>query len=364
MKIAIDARIINTTTGRYVRKLLQYLQELDKDTTYYVLLTKKDFFTWNPLHPNFIKVEVDVAQYSVSEQITFLRILNKLKCDLVHFTMPQQPVLYRGKTVTTIHDLTLVRFKNYDGNKLLYDFKQLIFKQVCSYVAKKSKAVITPTNYVKLDVNNFIGGKQQHLYVIYDAADKITDSPAPIEHLANKKFIMYVGQMSPYKNIRRLIDAHQLLLHKHPSLHLVLAGKLDYHASELKEHVAARQLKSVHFTGFVSDAQLRWLYEHTAAYVFPSLSEGFGLPGLEAMQYGRPVVSSNTTCLPEVYKDAACFFDPTESKDMAKKIDEVLSDTELQQKLVNNGHKLLKHYSWKKMAQQTLAVYQETIGLK
>jgi glycosyltransferase involved in cell wall biosynthesis len=82
------------------------------------------------------------------------------------------------------------------------------------------------------------------------------------------------------------------------------------------------------------------------------------------MQYGRPVVSSNTTCLPEVYKDAACFFDPTESKDMAKKIDEVLSDTELQQKLVNNGHKLLKHYSWKKMAQQTLAVYQETIGLK
>ncbi len=117
----------------------------------------------------------------------------------------------------------------------------------------------------------------------------------------------------------------------------------------------------VHFTGFVSDEELTWLYQHAQAYVFPSLMEGFGLPGLEAMAQGAPVVSSNATCLPEVYGDAALYFDPLSISDMVEKVEEVLNDEKLRSKLIRNGHKHISRYSWAKMAGQTHAVYLEAL---
>jgi glycosyltransferase involved in cell wall biosynthesis len=118
------------------------------------------------------------------------------------------------------------------------------------------------------------------------------------------------------------------------------------------------------FTGYVSEGRLRWLYEHAAAYVFPSLSEGFGLPPLEAMIHGAPVVSSNATCLPEIYGDAAHYFDPTDVSDMAKKIDDVLSNPKLREELVEKGKIQVKKYSWKRMTEQTLDVYKKVLEEK
>ncbi|HET7827329.1 MAG TPA: glycosyltransferase, partial [Candidatus Saccharimonadales bacterium] len=112
----------------------------------------------------------------------------------------------------------------------------------------------------------------------------------------------------------------------------------------------------------VSEGQLRWLYENTAAYVFPTLSEGFGLPALEAMIHGAPVVSSQATCLPEIYGQAALYFDPRSVKDMALKIDQVLSDPRLRTDLINTGRAQAARYSWQRMAEQTLAVYQKLLG--
>jgi len=111
----------------------------------------------------------------------------------------------------------------------------------------------------------------------------------------------------------------------------------------------------------VSEGELRWLYEHCAAYVFPSLSEGFGLPGLEAMQHGAPVVSSNATCLPEVYGDAAHYFDPLDVQAMADAINEVITDKDLRARLIAAGHTQAATYSWKRMAEQTLAVYKTAL---
>ena len=111
----------------------------------------------------------------------------------------------------------------------------------------------------------------------------------------------------------------------------------------------------------MEDDELNWLYAHTSAYLFPSLMEGFGLPGLEAMTHGAPVVSSDATCLPEVYGDAAAYFDPNDTETMAKSIAEVLDDAALRKKLVKNGYERLKDFSWRKTAEQTLEVYRDAL---
>jgi glycosyltransferase involved in cell wall biosynthesis len=140
-----------------------------------------------------------------------------------------------------------------------------------------------------------------------------------------------------------------------------LAGKKDVLYERYEQEVQKRGLKNVTFTGFVNEGQLRWLYEHTLVYVFPSLSEGFGLPGLEAMAADAPVASSNTTCLPEIYGDAAYYFNPLSVDDMASKINDVLSNTKLREDLITKGHSQVKKYSWSKMATQTLDIYNQIL---
>jgi glycosyltransferase involved in cell wall biosynthesis len=170
---------------------------------------------------------------------------------------------------------------------------------------------------------------------------------------------MYIGRPTPHKNLRRLIDAFALLQKKYPDLTLALAGKKDSNYTRHETYVNERGIKNVVFTGFISDEQLRWMYENTAVYCFPSLSEGFGLPGLEAMLHGAPVASSTATCLPETHGDAARYFDPFSVEDIAKSIDDILSDDKLRNELVKKGKKHVKTFSWQRMAEQTLAVYEK-----
>ena len=145
-------------------------------------------------------------------------------------------------------------------------------------------------------------------------------------------------------------------------LHLVLVGKKEFYYNELEQVVSKYKAKDrVVFTDFVSDEELKWLYQNAETYVFPSLSEGFGLPGLEAMVYGCPVVSSNATCLPEVYGEAAEYFDPKDTDDMAQAIERVISDKSRQNDLVKKGYKQAKKYSWHRMAEETLDVYSSVL---
>lgn len=366
MKIAIDARIIRSSTGRYVERLLHYLQEIDHENEYVILLDKKDFDGWTPTAPNFTKYQMEIPNYSFKEQINYPLLLNKLGVDLVHFAMPQQPLLYFKPSVTTIHDLTLLHHKNYEDNSpLAYNIKQFIFKQVVKFAAHKSRIVIAPTEYTKGDIVKTLGAKPEKVVVTYESGEQLAQGDAePITKLHDKPFIMYVGRMDPYKNIRRLIQAHQQLIKAHPDLQLALPGAKDGNVQVLEKWVKDEDFKNVHFLGFVSDEQLRWLFENTQAYVFASLSEGFGLPGLEAMNYGAPLVSSNATCLPEVYHNAAHYFDPTNIEDIAAKINDVLEDPTLRENLVKEGKQVLAGYSWKKMAEETLAVYKRSLENK
>jgi glycosyltransferase involved in cell wall biosynthesis len=361
-RIVIDARELRTSSGRYVERLLPYLQRIDRENRYQVLLKPRDMEEWQPSNPNFSKLACPYKEFSLGEQVGFYRQLRGLKADLVHFPMVQQPALYRGRSVTTMNDLTTVRFRNLSKNALVFTFKQRVYRWLNRRVARQASAILTYSQFVKADVAGFTGVNPDKITVTHLAADKIMAAPEPIADLADKQFLLYVGRPMSHKNLERLIEAFGSLKAQHPKLKLVLAGRPDANYRRLEALVQKQAVQGVIFAGFVTEGQLRWLYEHCAAYVFPSLSEGFGLPGLEAMLHGAPVVSSNATCLPEIYGDAAHYFDPLDVQAMAGAINEVLTDKDLRAELIKKGVEQAKKYSWQRTAEQTLAIYQKLLG--
>jgi glycosyltransferase involved in cell wall biosynthesis len=361
-RIAIDAREYTTSTGRYMFRLVQYLEKLDTRHEYTILLKPKDMDVYPLSNPRFAKASCSYKEFTFGEQLGFRRQLNRLNPDLVHFGKDHQPVLYRGKVVTTMHDLTTARFRNPAKPWPVFKFKQLVYKRVVKRVAKKSAAILTASQFVKDDLVAFTGVNPDKITVTHEAADRITDAPEPIAKLVDAQFLMYVGRPTPHKNLERLIEAFVSLKSRHPELSLVLAGKHDANYRRIEKSVQKQNIGGVVFTGFVTEGQLRWLYEHCAAYVFPSLSEGFGLPGLEAMLHGAPVVSSNATCLPEIYGEAAHYFDPLDGPAMAAAIHEVLTDKNLCAELIKKGAKQVQKYSWQRTAEQTLAVYEKLLS--
>lgn len=360
-KIVIDARESGTSTGRYVDKLIEYLHQLQPEHEVVLLAKAKRIEFLNGIAPSFQTIETTYKEFTFGEQLGFKKQIQSLHADLVHFPMVQQPVWYHGNVVTTMQDLTTVRFRNPAKNPAVYWAKQQVYKWVNKRAARKSSEIITISNFVKQDLVNFTHVSPDKITVTYEAADFIANTPEPYPPIEGKQYIMYIGRPTPHKNLGRLIEAFALLQQTRPDLYLVLAGKKDANYASHEATVRAKGIRNVIFTDFISDGQLKWLYQHCSAYIFPSLSEGFGLPSLEAMAHGAPVVSSNATCLPEINGDAAQYFDPLSVQDIADKIGEVLDDPILREDLIDNGGAQVQKYSWRRMAEQTLAVYEKAL---
>lgn len=367
-RIAIDARIIYTTTGRYIENLIRNLAEIDTVNEYIVLLDPKDIDRFDVPNMRFSKVAAPYEQFSFAEQFGFRGLLGRINADLVHFTVPHRPVLYFGKQVTTVHDLTLLKTYNSDKNWLIFHAKQFVGRFVFWSIARTSNRIITPTEFVKKDYQLFAHIKSDKITVTYEGAAETLASQEPIDYLVGKQFLLCVGNQSDYKNIRRLMQAHQELRKVNPELLLVCAGKLSGKNGVTlvrnKQWASEQGYEGIIYTDFVSDEQLSWLYHHCATYVFPSLMEGFGLPGLEAMACGAPVASSNATCLPEVYGDAAHYFNPLDTNDMVRAISDILDNEHLRNGLIAKGFSRVGQFSWQRMTQQTLDVYQQVLAEK
>ena len=363
MHIAIDARIINTSTGRYVERLLTNLEKIDSKNTYSVLVLAKDRHYWKPSKANFHVVVADFPNYSLAEQIGFYFLLRRLKPDLVHFCMPQQPLLYRNKRVTTVHDLTLVRFENIDGNPLIYKLRKLVFTGLLKNVIKGNEAILTPTEYVRQDILNFTSqAYAPKVHKTLEAWDAVADRLEPIKSLKGKKFVFFVGNAFPYKNITAIVDAFAELYEKEPDLHLALAGKKDFFYEQIEKYAREKGVMDrVYILGFISEGEKRWMFRNGVAYIIASFSEGFHIPGLEAMAENCPVLSSNATCLPEVYEKAALYFDPHDAGELARLIGMMLHDKKARQKLVEAGQKRLGDFSWERMAKQTHDIYMQSL---
>ncbi|GAA4186522.1 glycosyltransferase family 1 protein [Gryllotalpicola kribbensis] len=364
--IAIDARRINTSTGRYIERLLHHLERLDERNRYTVLVPHADLDYWTPQNPRFTTVPSDFAIYSLAEQTGFKRQLDGIRADLVHFPMPQQPLRYRGPHVTTFHDLTLINTYNSDKRWLEYRVKQLVGRYAFRHALRSSAHIMVPSAFTRDALVEFGHIDRAKVTVTYEAAELPEGARAAGEPAATgipfARYLLYVGLQPDYKNIRRLAQAHQRLLDRHPDLGLVLVGTKFPSVQANERLFSELGYRNIHFTGYLSEAELDAAYRGALAYVFPSLSEGFGLPGLEAMLRGVPVVSSRASCLPEIYGDAARYFDPMDVDDMARVIATVVESAPLRAQLKDAGDWRASQFSWRRMAEQTLGVYESVLA--
>ncbi|HUS25884.1 MAG TPA: glycosyltransferase family 1 protein [Nevskiaceae bacterium] len=364
--IVIDNRFRRASTGRYGDRLVEHLQNIDHVHRYTILVAPDD--PWLPRSANFHALPCPFPQFSLNplHQIQFTLLLTSLKPDLVHFLMTQQPVPYFGRIVTTTHDLTMFHFVRRGTTPLpVYWFKMGLYRFLVRWSHFKSKRIIVPTKFVATDVAAYQPSIKNKLVVTYESSEPPLKTAAKRPKLVGEhdQFIMYLGNAFPHKNLLKLIEAFDILHAQRPDLKLVLVGKKEKHYIELEQQIKQNHAgaKNIIITGFLPDDEAKWLYQHTLCYVFPSLSEGFGLPAMEAMAHGAPVASSNASCLPEVYGPAAHYFNAEDPADMAKKIAQVLDDKNLREKLIKNGQQQLKKYSWHKMAEETLIVYKAAL---
>ena len=369
MKIGIDARFygsIGKGLGRYTQKLIQHLEHIDKENHYVVFLRKENFDDYQPFNKNFEKVLADYAWYTFAEQLFFPLLLNKQKLDLMHFPHFNVPLLYSGRFVLTIHDLILTHFPTIRAtmlNPVFYWFKYVAYKLAISSALWRAKKIITVSEFTKKDIISKYPKVSEKMVVTYEACDDTCqiskDSPHHIleKYGIIKQYILYVGNAYPHKNLERLIESFELISGKFPDLRLALVGKEDFFYARLKKMVIEKNIPNVQFLGFVSDADLDVLYRFAECYVFPSLYEGFGLPPLEAMAKGTPVVCSDHPCMQDILGSAAFYENAKNSESFAEAISKVLDDKVLKENLVAKGYEQIKKYSWDKMARETAEVY-------
>jgi glycosyltransferase involved in cell wall biosynthesis len=364
--IVIDARIRRASTGRPVDKLVEYLQNLDHENRYTILVEPDD--QWKMRADNFSTLPCPFPQFSFNplHELRFAWLLYELKPNLVHFTMTQQPLLYFGAIVTMTHDLTMFHFVRRGTTPApIFWLKMRLYRFLFWWSHKKSKHIIVPTKTTAKELIDFQPSTKHKISVVYEAAEPASTHTAVPPKGISGDFIMYTGTTFPHKNLKVLIEAFDILQKQRPNLKLVLVGKRDDQSKELEAWARSHtSFPNIVFTGFIPEEELKWLYKHARAYVFTSLSEGFGLPPLEAMANGTPVVSSDASVMPEVYGDAAHYCNAHDPMDVAEKVSEVLDDRILRDKLIKNGHKQLTKYSWQKWAKKNLEIYKKILNKK
>ena len=375
MKIGIDARFYGGSfgkgLGRYTEKLLEYFDKINPPHEFIVFLRQENFDAFWPAHPEkFKKVLAPFHWYSYGEQILFPRLIKRQKVDLMHFPHFNVPIFSRTPFVVTIHDLIITHYPTIKATTLgpaAYALKQIGYHTVISHAIKKSRKIIAVSEFTKNDIIDSFGANPEKISVTYEAADAAVDlskresSEIVLEKFKIKQpYILYVGNAYPHKNIGGLIRAFKII--KDKNLSLVLVGKEDYFYRRVKKEAEKEDaLAGVNFTGFVSDEELAALYRNARLYCFPSFYEGFGLPPLEAMTYGVPVVSSDRSCLPEILKDSAEYFNPDDLDQTAKILYDISSNEIRRADLIKKGYEQVKKYSWEQCARETLRVYEEIL---
>lgn len=372
--IGIDARMFGTAEavgiGQYTEELVRHLLKHDHNNTYSVFVSPKAWLGFPIYAPNLNKIKAVYPHYSWAEQVGYPLVLRKAKLDLIHYTNFNSPIFWREiPSVVTIHDLTLWWFA---GRTQKRWWQKLAYRAAIQGACKNAKAIIAITETTKRDIIQLLKIDPNKIAVIYEAvADryKPINNTGDIEELKRKfnisrPYLLYVGQWRQHKNIIRLIRAFYLLRRQYKiDYQLVLAGKIDQKAPEVLATIQKLGLKSeVILTGYIPDNDLPYLYNGADLFVFPSLYEGFGLPPLEAMACGTPVVASNASCMPEVLGEAVEYFDPLSVESMAQVIAKVVKSYSLRQELKTLGLRQVKKYSFDQMAEQTLAVYQQVLN--
>jgi len=370
--VAIDVRHASDFGyGTYIRNLIRAMAELERELQFILISKPGGAPELGTLPANFQHVEYDGDDTARIENITFPWFVRKLRADLVHLPLNRVPAFMPKPYIVTIHDMSSVMF-NYGDDAMdrlhLWRFRRGLFR---------ASRVIAVSGATRRDVLNLMGLPPEHVLQIYNAIDPgfldVENDERKREEVLERyqihfPYLLYAGSVNPRKNVARIVEALALLrqdLVDHPrfkDLRLVIIGDQMSKYPALRRAVhQSRVNDAVRFLGFVKREELKVFYQGAEAFVFPSLYEGFGLPPLEAMALGTPVVTSGVSALPEAVGDAAMIVKPENVFDIARGIREVLLDERQRAELIARGYEQVKRFSWYDTARQTLETYRDVL---
>lgn len=367
MRIGFDYRLggnINAGIGRYSFELLRQLL-LGRSGDEYVVIYNED--NVNPQDLSVFRelgaelVPTRIRHYSWQEQLFLPKILKRLNLDLMHFPNFNVPIRYKGPFVVTIHDVVHHKIS---GHKRSRRWKFYAYKYIIQKAAERAERILTVTEYAKKEIVHYLQVPADKVTVIYEAMATPPEHVTSVadlkrKYLLSRPYILFVGTLERKKNLPFLAKAFARFLQQyHYDMDLVIVGKTDMHYPEIREQMLAVGPKHrLVFTGFVSDADQAGLYEGAYAFVTPSLHEGFGLPGLEAMRYGVPVLAANTEVFNEVYDNAAIYFDPKDPDELASSLNLLVSDQPFYARMSSLGKARAESFNWATTASATRSLY-------
>lgn len=368
MRIGIDARIVHYARGgirNYVLHLLEALTLLDANTGYYVLHSRKDCAPPLP-RPNFRAVPCWTPSHHRLERWTLGIEVARLGLDLLHTTDFIPPALGYHRSVTTVHDLTFLHYPQF----LTAESHRYYNRQI-EWAVRRADHILADSQATQSDLISLLDVPPHKITVVHLAADPAFRPCAEPEarriaaqYGLDPGYLLSVGTLEPRKNVPGLLQAYRLLLDGGATTaSLVLVGGKGWLYDEIFERVEVLHLeKYVRFLHNVPDADLPGLYNAADVLATPSFYEGFGLPALEAMACGTPVVVSDRASLPEVVGDAGLLVDPDDPQDIARALGRVLTDDLLRARMRERGLAQAARFSWERAGRATLAVYQKVVS--
>ncbi len=378
MRILIDAHLSEEKTdgiGRYLNELLCALLKIDQRNEY-ILLTHDGISSIHKLRtleaPNLVTIPVGLRGLDWREHFVIPRIIRQVNPDVYHHPHFNLPWFHDVPTVITIHGLKYIKhpefFKAQSGFKRV-GFKRAYMKTMMGRSIKKAQKVIAVSKSVRDDLISIFDAPLDKISIVYlGVALKQQKFVAKADVLRfykkygiKGKFILFVGAKLPHKNLIRLIEAFNIFRKKREGMYqLVIAGRS--YSNYIKPFDKVKELalaEKVVFTEHLLNDELELMYQTAELLVFPSLYEGFGLPALEAMMNGTPVIAAGCASLPEIVGDAGILVDPLNTRDIAAAIEQVVTNPKISEKLCKMGIERVKNFTWEKTARQTLDVYNE-----
>jgi len=369
VRIGIDARKLHDFgIGTYIRNLLRHLARIDSQTEFVIFCRPEDRETLAAVGENFRPVPETSGNYSLAEQIKIPWALRREGVTLFHAPHYVLPPLVRCRSVVTIHDVIHLMFPQYLPNRVAFAYAKWSITQA----AHRATRIMTVSQSSKRDILRFVDTEPGKIDVIYNAYDErfaIEPREEDVVRVRERyqladEFVLYAGNVKPHKNLERLIDAFAIVRKRGlDHLKLVLIGDEISKYTALRRAVHQHQLHNyVRFLGYLPEETLAVMYRLAGVFVFPSLYEGFGLPPLEAMASGTPVVTSNVSSLPEVAGDAAVLVDPYDPQAIADGIYRVLTDETLRREMVHKGIARAGQFSWEQSVRHVRQIYGEVGG--
>jgi glycosyltransferase involved in cell wall biosynthesis len=372
VKIAFDIRrMADFGVGTYTRNVVRALGRLDHENQYFLIGAPERTHEIGSLPQNFQQVPLLASDTTVKGYLEFRAILNRLQCDLVHiphlFWMPRTLTC---PYVMTVHDVLEHMYRAHDRSGL----RRSLHFRLTRRVLRGAARILAVSQFTRNDVVKLFRIPSEQIEVVYNAIDErflrghTSDADRQLiaeRYQVNYPFLLYAGRISPHKNLVRIIEAFSALKAelekegKFPDLKLIIIGdEVSKHPDLRRTVVRSGVQNDVRFLGFVPIEVLRIFYDTAKIFVFPSLYEGFGLPPLEAMAHGTPVVTSNTTSLPEVVGKAAVLVNPENIFEIMRALHRVLLDQSLREKLKERACQQAQRFSWDDSAQHILHVYE------